>query len=62
MAVNIIRTEQRFKYQPIRHEHALAVGYVEERVAFCHKMLRLRDDIPVMYFSDESRFVLGDDY
>jgi hypothetical protein len=58
MAVNIIQIGQRFRYQPIPHDQALAVDHVEDWVALCQTMLRLRDNIPLIYFSGESPFVL----
>jgi transposase len=60
-AVNVTRAGQFFKYQPTRHDQALTAAHIEDRITFCHKMLRLRDDIPLIHYSDESRFILGDD-
>jgi hypothetical protein len=34
---------------------------MSDRVAFCQKMLSMRDVLPRIHFSDESRAVLGDD-
>jgi hypothetical protein len=59
-AINVIRTGQHFKYQPISHNQALTTTHIEDQIAFCNKMLRLHDDIHLIHFSNESRFVLGD--
>jgi hypothetical protein len=35
--------------------------HVTERIAFCQKILSVREVLPRIHFSDESRVVLGDD-
>jgi hypothetical protein len=51
--VNTMCKGLRFKYHPPRH--------VTERIVFCEKVLSMREVLPRIHFSDESRVVLGDD-
>jgi hypothetical protein len=50
-----------FRYQPPRHTPELRQEHVEARVAFAEQMLAHPGWLPRIHFSDESRFVLGDD-
>jgi hypothetical protein len=55
------RKQLRFHYQPLRHSQELQPRHIDARVAFCQKMLENPGWLPLIHFSDESRFVLGDD-
>jgi transposase len=59
--INIIRQQLRFKYRPPRHNQMLTSRHVAERIAFCEKMLSMKEISTKIHFSDESRVVLGDD-
>jgi transposase len=59
--INTIRKSLRFKYRPPRHRQILTPRHMSDRVAFCQKMLSVREVLPRIHFSDESRVVLGDD-
>jgi hypothetical protein len=50
-----------FRYQPPRHNQELSPDHISARVAFCQEMLEHPGWLPLIHFSDESRFVLGDD-
>jgi hypothetical protein len=50
-----------FHCQPPRHTQELNQRHIEARVEFCQKMLANPSWLPLIHFSDESRFVLGDD-
>jgi transposase len=57
-----IRHKLNFKYQPPRHIHALNDVQIRSRIDFCQKMLQMRpESLGLIYFSDESRIVLGSD-
>jgi transposase len=55
------RREMGFRFRPPRHKQILRPEHLEARVAFCEEMLSQPQYLPVINFSDESRFVLGDD-
>jgi hypothetical protein len=55
------RRQLNFRYQPPRHTQELHRRHIDERVAFCQKLLANPGWLPKIHFSDESRFVLGDD-
>jgi transposase len=55
------RKRMGFHYQPPRHVQELKPHHIDARIAFCHKMLEKPGWLPKIHFSDESRFVLGDD-
>jgi hypothetical protein len=59
--VNTIRKGLRFKYRPLRHHQMLTPRHVTEQIAFCEKMLSMREVLPRIHFPDESRVVPGDD-
>jgi transposase len=59
--VNTTRKGLRFKYCPPRHHQMLTPRHGPERIAFCEKMLSIREVLPRIHFSDESLVVLGDD-
>jgi hypothetical protein len=40
----------------------MTITHVEDRDTVGRKMLPLRDEIPLVHHSDESCFVLGDDF
>jgi hypothetical protein len=46
-------------YQPPRHTQELKQRHIEARVEFCQKMLANPGWLPLIRFSDESRFVPG---
>jgi transposase len=50
-----------FRYQPPRHIQELKPHQIAARIAFCRKLLDNPSWLPLIHFSDESRFVLGDD-
>jgi transposase len=50
-----------FHYQPPRHIQDLSEDHLKARLAFCTQMLANPGWLPKIHFSDESRFVLGDD-
>jgi hypothetical protein len=50
-----------FYYQPPRHTQELKQCHIEARLAFSEMMLTNPAWLPLIHFSDESRFVLGDD-
>jgi transposase len=50
-----------FRYQPPRHTQELKDYHIEDRRNFAAKMLAHPSWLPKIHFSDESRFVLGDD-
>jgi transposase len=50
-----------FHYQPARHIQELRTYQVIARIEFCQRMLANPGWLPLIHFSDESRFVLGDD-
>jgi hypothetical protein len=50
-----------FHYQPPHHTQELKQRHIEARVEFWQKMLGNPGWLPLIHFSDESRFVLGDD-
>jgi transposase len=56
-----IRSNLGFNYQPARHVQDLRDYQIEARTDFCRKMLQHPEEFALIHFSDESRFVLGDD-
>jgi transposase len=61
-SINRTRSRLRFTYRPPRHIQALTVRHKEDRVAFCQDMIRYPEEtLRKIYFSDESRIVLGTD-
>jgi transposase len=50
-----------FRYQPPRHTQQLTQAHIDARREFCKFMLASPAWFPLIHFSDESRFVLGDD-
>jgi transposase len=60
--INRIRSRLKFRYQPPRHTQALTEIQIQDRLAFCRKMLDMRpESLDKIYFSNESRIVLGSD-
>jgi transposase len=59
--VDVKRKLMGFGYQPPRHTQELKPEHKEYRVEFCDQMCNNPDWLPLIHFSDESRFVLGDD-
>jgi transposase len=59
--INTIRKSLSVKYRPPRHRQTLTPRHMSDRVVFCQKMLSMREVLPRIHFSDESRVVLGDD-
>jgi transposase len=49
-----------FHYEPPRHTQELKQCHIEASVEFCQKMLVNPGSLPLIHFSDGSRFVLGD--
>lgn len=60
-SVSNVRADLHFKYSPPKVEQNLTQKHREDRKAFCQKMLGLNESLKIIAFSDESRFVLGDD-
>lgn len=60
-SISSIRYQAKFKYLPPRHDQDLTQVQMEKRFDFCQKMLADLNVLPVIAFSDESRFVIGDD-
>jgi transposase len=58
-----IRNEEGFHPQPPRHDQVLNLAHVNARIQFCNHWLQpnMIQLLPLIHFSDESRFVLGDD-
>jgi transposase len=50
-----------FHFRPPRHCQRLRPEHIAARVAFCQEQLDQPQYLPLIHFSDESRFVLGDD-
>jgi hypothetical protein len=61
MIINTISKSLRFKYRPPRHHEILTPRHISHWLAFCQKMLSMREVLPRIHSSDESRVVLGDD-
>jgi hypothetical protein len=59
--VCLTRKELRYKYRPPRHNQALNDRYTTVQLDFCQKMLKMREDLPKIHFSDGSRVVLEAD-
>jgi transposase len=55
------RNKMGFHFQPPRHSQVLEPRHKEERREFCDRQLSQPQYLPTIHFSDESRFVLGDD-
>lgn len=59
--INNFRNEIGFKFLPPLNEPLLTPQHIEKRINFCYSILKNRNNLPVIGFSDESRFSLGSD-
>jgi hypothetical protein len=58
-----IRNDEGFHPKPPRHYQVLTAGHINARMQFCNHWLQphMIPLLPLIHFSDESRFVLRDD-
>jgi hypothetical protein len=59
--INILRRSLRFKYQPPRHNQMLTAGHIADCIAFCTKMLAMREVSRTIHFPNEPCVILADD-